>query len=258
VDVETHVRAARQHHGAGELHAARVEIERARQLNPTGRDLVNVLITAGIVNREIGDIAAAIEDLQRCIGLLPDYPNLAAVMLGPAWYNLGLALRQARRLQESIDAYGVAIGMFRADGLDNYLRMALQNRAWAFCVAGNAQSAGADLAESAPLCTTPGALAEQRIGEAFYLSLTGGDAEAVRICAELAEDVSAPADVASHALWLAGRLALASGAMENAQLLANQAVERATRCGGENRCLADAGDLLNQVRQQKMRGGMAV
>lgn len=256
VDIETHVRVARQHHGTGDLYAARAELEAAQSLKPAGRDLVHVLITRGIVNREIGDTTAAIDDLQQCIGLLPDYPDLAGVMLGPAWYNLGLALRQSKRLPESIDAYGVAISLFRADGMTDHLRMALQNRAWAYCIIGDTQAAGIDLAESAPFCSTACARSQQRIGEAFHLMLTGAHDEATRICTDLADDREAPGDVVSHAFWLAGRMLLAAGAVDSAEVLAVQAVHRATQASGENRTLADASELLSQVRKLK-RGGVS-
>lgn len=256
--VQEYLQTARAAHVARDLYRARDAVLMAKAETPEGRDLVHVLFTSGVVLREIGDINAAITDLRACLEALPAYPDLQAVMAGMVHYNLGLALRQARRLEESVSAYGLAIHAFHDGAMFQQLCKALQNRAWVLCLVQDADGAQIDLAESRALCTTAENFAQQRIGEAFAAMLGNSEERqwALQECDRLVEpEANMPPDVVSHAYWLAGRVALETGAPHVAETMALQAIQTATVAGGENRCLLDASDLLRSVNLAKLNGG---
>lgn len=249
--VEAHLIGSMAARERGDLQGARWAIEKALEAGPTGMLLVRVWFQRGVLLREVGEAAAAVEQFESCLRHLGNYPVLRQVMEGPAWYNLGLALRQARRYDEAIAAYQRAVILFRSEMMTTHLCMALHNLAWVACLLGRMELAREALDESAPLCSEGALKWHQRIGEAFCMAQ--GGLEHQRQAMELAQEIidhtgDLPADVRSHACWLAGTVALQLGLCHAAEDLANQAVHYAVQAKGENRCLLDAADLLREIR----------
>lgn len=235
----------------GDLQAARWAIEKAVAAGPSGMLLVRVWFQRGVLLREVGEAAAAVEQFESCLRRLEEHPALRQVMEGPAWYNLGLALRQARRYEDAIAAYLMAVDLFRSEAMTTHLCMALHNLAWVACLMGRKELAREALGESAPFCSEGALKWHQRIGEAFYMAQGGPERQrrAMELAQEIIDDPGdVPADVRSHACWLAGTVALELGLWGAAEDLANQAVHHAVRAKGENRCLLDAAELLREVR----------
>lgn len=138
--------------------------------------------------------------------------------------------------------------------------MALQNLAWVSVLFGDALNARMTLAEASPLCSTPALHWHQRIGEAFLASIDfeapdhGSRTLRQRRSLELAEVIYShegndlPAEVRSHAYWLAGRISLEMGEIESAFHFGQQAIQHAFATPvADARCLYDAADLLRQV-----------
>jgi tetratricopeptide (TPR) repeat protein len=257
---EAHLWGARAADVQGHLWAARTAADAALAAGPEPDLRCEALFTRGTVLQQVGEYRAAIEDLRASIAEVARHPGKAAVMLGPAWFNLGLCLRQSGRPAEAIGAYQQAIDMFRSEGLRTYLCMALQNLAWVFGLLGRRSEADEALAESAGLCATEYLGWHQRIGEAFATSL--GEGEDQRLAMQLCESLVAtpgdvPPDIRSHAYWVAGRVALRIGTADLAETLARQAVDWAARAKGANRSLADASELLRQVRLNMAKANAA-
>lgn len=250
-DAEAHFIGAMVGWERGDLQGARWAIERALEAKPTGTLLLRVWFHRGVLLRELGEVLAAVGQFETCLRHLPQYPELQQVMEGPAWYNLGLALRQAHRYAEAITAYQRAVQIFRTESMTTHLCMALHNLAWAACTLFQKEIAQQVLSESASLCSDGDLKWHQRIGEAFLMALGGPEEQ--RHAMELAQEMvdcpdDVPADVRSHSCWLAGTVALKLGLWREAEDLANQAVQHAVQARGENRCLLDAADLLREIR----------
>lgn len=254
-DAETHLVGARAARAKNDLFGARWAIEAAAGANPTGAILGQVRFTYGNILRELGEVLPAIEQLTACIDGFDDYPELAPLMLGPTYYNLGLALRQARRYTDAIEAYGTAREHFRRENMDSMLCMTLHNLAWVACLEGRLDEAGEALDESRSLAGTDTLRWHQRLGEAFLESL-GGESDrrhALELCQVIvSEPGEVPTHVRSHACWVAGRVALALHQPDAAEQLAVQALNHATAARGENRCLTDAAELLKSVREIRL------
>lgn len=250
-DAEAHLIGSMAARERGDLQGARWAVEKAVEAGPSGVLLVRVWFQRGVLLREVGEAAAAVAQFEACLQHLEQYPGLQQVMEGPAWYNLGLALRQARRHEEAIAAYQRAVGVFRSESMTTHLCMALHNLAWVACMLGRKELAREALDESARFCTGGAMQWHQRIGEAFYMAQGGPERQlqAMQLAQEIIDHPGdLPADVRSHACWLAGTVALQLGLYHAAEDLANQAVHHAVRARGENRCLLDAADLLREVR----------
>jgi len=182
------------------LYEARWAIERAAEGDPRGSVLGQVLMVHGVILREIGEIRAAIIQLELFISRLNEYPELGPVALGAAHYNLGLAYRQAKRLPDSLEAYTVACSEFRREGLKTNLCQALHNFAWAACLLGETTAAQEALEESAALTTSSVLRHHQQIGEAFLKAASGHLTTAMELCQAIADqDESMPLGVRSHA-----------------------------------------------------------
>lgn len=253
---DCHMWAARVAYALGDLFSARHAADRAVFAEPSGQLRAEVLLTRGVILQEIGEAIGAVGDLVACTEILGDYPALAAVMAGPAWNNLGLAYRQAGEFAAAVGAYTKALDIFRAEGLNGYLCVALHNRAWALCYLGDHNGARVDLQEAAPLCSDETLQLHQQLGQAFALSLgdDGEQRQALQLCERLASEGSdTPADVRSHALWVSGRVAMAWGLFDLAENLARQATDWGARAKGSNRCLNDAAALLRAVQQVRLQ-----
>jgi len=254
-DAEAHLMGGRSARALGDLRRACWAFDLAIEAGPTGNVLGQLRFARGITFREAGMIGAAVEELKECIAGITDYQSLAPVMMGAAWYNLGLALRQAKRLTDAIAAYEHAVAHYRAEDLSTPLCMALHNLAWAACCSGDPDRAVEALAESGPLCNTDTLRWHQALTQAFVDSF--GDTEDRRRALETCEtfghdDELIPAALRSHAAWLAGSIALCLGQLDAAEALAKQAAHLAGLAKGENRTLHDASELLQSVRQMRL------
>lgn len=249
-----HLLGARCARGRGDLFGARWALGEAEEARPEGQVLGQVRFTYGLVLREIGEYNTAIEYLSACIRGLGHYAELAPVMEGPAYYNLGLALRQTRRYDEALSAYQEAAARFRGESMHTYLCMTLQNLAWVACLVGNAPAAQSALAEAEPLCNSEVLRTHQSLGQAFVASL--GDLpdreRAMALCESFIRAEHTPNQVRSHAYWLAGKVALSLDKLDLAESLARSALDWGARSGNDNRCLHDAADLLREVRLRQL------
>lgn len=256
VPADVHLIGARAAERDGNLYAARHAIDGALGADPQGALRVEALFTRGVILLLIGDSAGALDDLQATVAGLEHEPNLGAVMLGPAYYNLALAFRQRRRYAEALDHYRVAIERFRAEAMHDHLRMALQNLAWVCCVVQDADGARSALDEAGSLCRSAEAMLLQQIHEAFLGSVVGGECarDAMATCERILSDSGdVPAGIRSHACWVAGRIALQMGQLEAAEALAGQAVTFGLQAREDHHSLLDASELLREVRQARVR-----
>jgi tetratricopeptide (TPR) repeat protein len=212
--------------------------------------LGRVLFTRGIVLREMGAPMEAIEQLHEVLERFSEYSDLGSEFLGPTWYNLGLALRQAKRYREALNAYATAAQHFRQAGTETPLCMTLHNLAWAACLHGEFDTAVAALDEAEPLCKTDVLRWHQTLGRAHLEAVRpGGDRGlATQGCMALMErQAELPPDVMSHACWLAGRVSLELQLYDKAMIMADLAVHHAVKANGENRTLHDASELRRAV-----------
>lgn len=248
---EGHLVGARVAMAREDLLAGRYAIEKAAAESSTGALLGQIRYTRGLILQLLGDVQAAIEQMQACINGVNEYPTLGPVMLGPAWNNLGLLLRQSKRYQEAIDAYTTACGICRTESLPTYLCMALHNLAWTACMMGDRTRAQFALDESEPLATTATLKWHQKITQAYLSALGDLDDQrhAMELCQSLISQPDAPIDIRSHACWVAGQVAMKLGQLEAAEDLAKQAVHHASQDRSESRCLRDAADLLRSIRE---------
>lgn len=233
---------------------ARLALERALKRKPIGSLLGQILFTQCSVLREIGEYRTAEEQLTQFVQGFERYPETEVLLGGPGWYNLALTLRVLRRYHEALDAYGEAIRRFRAESMSDYERQAWQNVAWVRCLLGDATGAWEALKAAVPLCSSDGARWQQRLGEAFTLSLGEHEdrIEALRLCQDICcSETAVPADAVSHAYWVAGRITLAIGQFAEAEGLARQALDWAVRYTGEKRCLHDASALLKAIQEAR-------
>lgn len=255
VPAEVHLVGARAADKTGNLYAARRVIDFAMEAEPTGALRAEVLFTRGVLLREVGEYRSAVDNLRAAVVALADEPDLGPVMLGPCHHNLALALRQCREYAEAIHHYREAIGLFRAEGMSEYLRMSLQNLSWACCIVEDAAGARAALDESGPLCASDTAKLRQQVCEAFLWSVAGGDGarEAMAAChGVLSAYGDVPADIRSQACWVAGRIAVQTGQLDAAEELARNAVAFGLQAKEDSRCLLDASDLLRAVKEARV------
>jgi hypothetical protein len=243
----------------GNLWAARDALESCLERGPDGETLGMAQFLLGVVMRQLGKPHEAILRLTAFLDGLPEYPQLAAIGLGPALYDRGIAFQYADRLEESLYAFSQACDEFRREGMSVYLCMALQNRAWVAGLFGDALQVRLALQEARPLCNTPVLQWHQRLGEAFLASIDYDhlNAESRRTCQRQAlelcaviynhQDSDVPVEARSQSYWLAGTISLDIGEIEDAHRLGQEAMHYAFAAPVGSRCLYDAADLLRQV-----------
>lgn len=238
---------------APDFREARRALERAEAAGPAGLILGRVRLSMGTLLREMGDTTAAIEYLESFIAGIADYPSLQPVCDGVAHYNLGLAYRCARRYDDALQAYETASNEFRRNDFPEYLRQALQNLAWLHCLMANVQAAEAALVEAEDLCKTDLARWHQRIGWAYLEAISGERTSALNRCeAIIKAEAVAPAAVVSHAFWVAGQVALTLGQVEQAGMMADQAVSWSLRVKDDIRPMQDANSLRREIYQTRV------
>lgn len=116
-----------------EWFSARGAIERALPL-PMPEDLyIKIRFQHGMVTRAIGDFALAIREFDWCLVCMENHADIKAVARGPALFNRALALGSTNDLAGSLQAYDAAADEFRREGMQEHLRMCLQNLAWIAC-----------------------------------------------------------------------------------------------------------------------------
>lgn len=250
MDPEAHLIGARLLRQSNDMWGAMRALELAKARGASGVILGQVLFTRGYLLREMGAPGEAIEQLNECLNRFGEYTDLGGELLGPLWYNLGLAYRQARQPAAAIDAYQQAAVYFRGAGMTTYLAMCLHNLAWVCCINGSAGDAEDALTEAEPLCTTDDLGYHQTMGRAFLAAIRP-DRNLVHVmdaCGVLLEQTDQlPADVASHACWLAGKVALELDLLDKALDLADMAIHYAMCYQGESRCLHDSAELRRDV-----------
>lgn len=235
---------------------ARMAVEQASALRPTGALLGQLRFTRSLLVQEIGEYKIAVGLWEETIrGLTSEYPELAPVMEGACWNNLGLTLRILKRHTEALDAYHRAANILRREGPEDALRIALLNINWLQCIQGNAGAARVALEEAAGLARNQKAHWQHRLGEAFLLTVEGYREQALRLCEEIGRTSEAAPEVNSHACWLAGRIALEAGHYELAESLARQGIAVGDGARDANRCMHDASDLLRSVVEARTKQG---
>lgn len=232
---------------------ARLALERAEASHPTGVTLGKVRLAMGNLLREIGETTASIACYLAFIDDIHIYPTLKPVCLGVAHYNLGLALRCARRYDEALQAYETACREFRENDFPDYLRQCLQNMAWLHCLMGNIPQSEAALVEAEDLCDSAEARWQQQVGWAYLEAVSGERSSALTRCDRIIRAESeAPPEVVSHAYWVAGQVALTLGQIDQASMLANQAISWSFRVKDDVRPMHDANRLQRDINQRKL------
>lgn len=254
-DAETHLLGAlaARFQATPDYRQARLALERAEAAQPTGITLGKVRLALGNLLREIGETTAAIAYYEAFINGTDIYPALKSVGLGVAHYNLGLALRCARRYNEALAAYEIACQEFRANDFPDYLRQCLQNMAWLLCLMGDARQAESALVEAEDLCDSAEARWHQQIGWAYLEAINGERTSALTRCDRIIRaEAEAPPEVVSHAYWVAGQVALTLGQIDQASLLADQAIAWSIRVQDDVRPMHDANRLRRDINQMRV------
>ena len=242
-------RALRNYHGA------RQALSLAEVAGPTGALLGQIRFTHALIVQEIGEYMTAVTAWERTIQGMHLYPELAPVMEGPAWNNLGLTQRMLKRYDDALDAYRQAAALMEGEGPAEHLRICLLNIAWLHCIRGDVVSASVALEQAEPLIHSSAARWKHQVGVAF-LSLVQKDREgALGLCNAVAGAVEALPEDRSHACWLSGKIALEIGQFDMADSLARQAISHGEKARDVNRCLHDAADLLRQVNLARTKQG---
>lgn len=232
---------------------ARLALERAEAARPVGVTLGKVRLGMGNLLREMGETTAAIERYLAFIHEVERYPELKSVCLGVAHYNLGLALRCARRYDEALQAYETACHEFRENDFPDYLRQCLQNLAWLHCLMGNTPQAESALVEAEDLCDSTEARWQQQVGWAYLEAVSGERSSALTRCDRIIKAESeAPPEVVSHAYWVAGQVALTLGQIDQASMLVDQAISWSIRVPDDVRPMHDANRLRRDINQRKL------
>jgi tetratricopeptide (TPR) repeat protein len=253
-NAEVHLWGARSAKAKGDIYGARWAIDQAHEACPLGAIGGQVRFMRGLVLREVGDIEESIQSFEACIQGMWEYPELGPMMLGPALYNYALALRQAKRNLDAIDAYRRATDELRNEKSLIHLCMTLHNLAWVACISLLTDVAREALDESEGLCTTEVLRWHQAIGQAHLDAIVDDQTahrRAVVTCDELISS-GAPDEIKSHACWLVGRSALTLNQLDSAESLALQAIHHGARARNDNRCLADAAELLALIRTERI------
>lgn len=245
------ITAARQAWSDRDLWKAKGKLEAAFDLEPQGEWLARARLLAGVVARELGDTHMALTYLHGLMSGWDMYPDSKPLMEGACLYNLALVRMQRREPHEAIRLYEQAEAAFRAQGMDDYLRQALQNRAWALCGLGDAEGAREALAEAEPVAKSQEAKWQQEVGWA-YLALVDGDLDSVL---ELGRSIppEAPALIQAQVSWLAGRAFFRMGDLVAAERFADLAIQWGQE-SKDTRRINDGTELLRECRQQRTQG----
>jgi tetratricopeptide (TPR) repeat protein len=226
-------------------------------LRPDGEMRVKLLQRLGNTEERLGDFRAAIMHLEACLAELPAYPSLAAIMKGTVLYALALAFYNrspdAADVQASIYCYEQAAQEFRREDMRDYLRMTLQNLAWALCDAAEPGRAADVLDEVAPLCITASARRVQQVTNAYQLLVAGDHTRSLAMVEPLVQQED-ESDTFILSLCVMSLAALnlyerAPGMLDTANAMAQQAIFGSLRPGTDPRCWTTANRVQKRITQ---------
>lgn len=250
----TPLELARSAWAGRDIFGAKWFIDQALALGGDVEHMARVHLTAGVIQREYGDLAVAESHLTRLIDESHLYPQSWPVLEGFCHYNLGLTYRQRRQYLESVRHYRIAVGAFQRESMTRFLTMTWQNLAWVLCLMEDAPGALEALEEAQQTLdrTDRELYWQQRIGHA-HCALVDDDAKAVLSQTEaIITGEGAHVDVLSQAMWLRGRALLALGRVDEAADVANRGLLWATQTK-DTRCVLDISDLLRRVREHTVQ-----
>lgn len=228
--------------------------EQALAAKPEGELLARARLLAGVVYREIGDTAMALDTLSDLDREWERYPGTRPLLEGYTLYNLALVYHQRREYGKSVEFNRRAAVEFRQEGMTDHLRRSLQNAAWSLCALGLCGDAQQALDQAEPLCHDDDGLWHQRIGRAFAHFAASEHVTCIDLTTEIIRLDQAPTDVLSHALWLLGRSKLALGSLDEAIRIADGAILYAVQTQ-DTRCLSNAQALRRSAIEAKQARG---
>lgn len=243
--------------GLRNLLEAKALAEQALSLVAEDNLLGRIRFHLGMVAREIGDTAVALDQFTAFLDELPvKYPELA-MGEGKAHFYRALTLRQLRDYAEAETAYRAANDCFRRDGLNGLLVKGLQNVAWLYCLMDRSGDARACLEESKVLVDEPVDHLHQTLGEAYLALIEQRYMQAAAACeavfrrAERGETVTP--EERAQAAWLAGMVAVRQQRLESADALAGVALHYASEAA-DARLMNDAGALRREIELLRQVG----
>jgi tetratricopeptide (TPR) repeat protein len=212
-----------------DMPAAREAVDQALSAVSQWPERGHVLHAAGLVYGKLGITNQSIAYWEQFIeesGTDGNGVRTGKVMEGRV--NLAIRLREAGRIPEAITAYQRAIDGLRNGGDPSILVAALQNVAWALCVAGDNTAAEVALNEAEPLLATDEDRSHQQIGRAFVAVRCGVHDTAMATCYRLMASQSTPTDVRAQVHWLMSQIALQQGMVAAAAQCVRNGLELAT------------------------------
>lgn len=248
-DAEVYLYGALTAWRMGRPRDGRTAVLRGDKLKLTGTIALRLRFISGVLAREAGDTVLALEEFDRCLDILAGCPDLASVFRGSILYNQALALQHVRgRLADSLSVYRMAIAEFRAQGMRDYLRQALQNAAWVATDLGDYGVALELLSEAGPLCETDEANWVQQVGLAHLHSRDGHPEIAAQFCETLLRAEGVSVATRSLAATVAAETLLSQGLLTEAAQTGALAVELALQTL-DDRCLSAAKRVHTQAKQ---------
>lgn len=223
-----YIQAVRAEAGLRQVHGAAKWADKAlaaAELWGSWEDVGAARLYAGLVYRELGDTARALQWLQLFLCHLDRYPGQAGAT-GIAYYNLGLIHKMRRETAAALAAYDQAIRHLQ--GNRPALLWAHHNKAWLLLQEDR-------LAEAEPHIAAAGELAaEEPMDQAMHLCLRAlrrqrqGDVPgSVALCAEVLGRQDLPPLPMALAAWIAAENALRTGAWQQAEEFAAAALQSA-------------------------------
>lgn len=225
-----------------DLWRARLLIDRALGEGETGDTAVKVHFAAGLIYREVGDLAEAMDHLGKVQVLLDGYPELRPLMGGVVLYNQALVERQRRNIATAERLFDQAQQAFAAEGLTAYQVQALHNLSWVLCEQKRTEEASAVLDLAYPLLSTDEMRRRHKLAQAYCYLQDGNFRQALELSQDLITCTDLP-DVSAYAYLIWGSVGYASGDYTNAEAMVNYATSYAVE-SADTRCMND----LNQLR----------
>jgi tetratricopeptide (TPR) repeat protein len=239
----------------GEYPLSRWAADYGLSLGARGEVRIKLLQRLGTTEERMGAFGEAIEHLEACLAELPAYPSLAAIMRGAVLNNLAHAYftrnGSHESLRQAIHHYEQAAEEFRREGMREHLCQCLQSLAWALCDTGRADRAARAIDEAAPLCTTEQLRLHQTVVNAYQLLIAGDHLRSLGMLEPLMRfDDSNPAFIYALSVTAMASLALRDkdpGALNNASVLARQAIFSSLRPGVDPNCWTTANRVQKRV-----------
>jgi tetratricopeptide (TPR) repeat protein len=208
--------------------------------------------------RIIGDYHVAIKQFEACLIELSQRPGLEPVLRGPTLYNLALTKHYyTGHENEALQLCMDAVAEFKREGMNDYLRQALQNASWMAVAQNDLALAEALLQQAKPLCVTPEHHHRQELLLSYYYNAQGDEAQALAYIDHIHQEAkkqSVPLDVMSIGAAIAADIALTRGDIDTACSLASIAYDRAVKDGVDSRCWKFSANELSKVQHAKRNG----